>query len=181
MPFWLSITTVIHGWAIAEQGEVEAGIAEIRKGLADFAATGATFLRPYLLGLLAEQYGRAGNIERAHTQIAEAIAASERSGGRWCQPELYRVRGDLHVAASDDVSAEAAYARSVEIARYHGARALELRSASRLAGLWVRNERPAEVEPLLGPVIDAMTGVIGLPDLDLARSLLAGRSASAPK
>ena len=43
MPFWLSIATAIRGWAIAEQGEIEAGIEEIRQGMADFATTGTSF------------------------------------------------------------------------------------------------------------------------------------------
>ena len=108
MPFWLSIATAIRGWAIAEEGEVEAGIEEIRRGMADFATTGTSFLRPYLLGLLAEQYGRSGNLERGHTLIAEALAASDRMGGRWCDPELHRRNGDMHAAAGDDAAAEAA-------------------------------------------------------------------------
>ena len=100
MPFWLSIATVIRGWAVAEAGEVEAGIEEIRKGMADFAATGTTFLRPFQLGLLAEQHGRNGNLERGLTLIAEALAASERTNERWCDPELHRRQGDLHARAA---------------------------------------------------------------------------------
>ena len=141
MPFWLSIATAIRGWAIAEQGDVEAGIEEIRQGMADFATTGTSFLRPYLLGLLAEQYGRSGNLERGHTLIAEALAASDRMGGRWCDPELHRRNGDLHATAGDDAAAEAAYRQAVDLARYQGARALELRSATRLAAL-VAARRP---------------------------------------
>ena len=149
MPFWLSIATAIRGWAIAEEGEVEAGIEEIRQGMADFATTGTSFLRPYLLGLLAEQYGRSGNLERGHTLIAEALAASDRMGGRWCDPELHRRNGDLHATAGDDAAAEAAYRQAVDLARYQGARALELRSATRLAASWQRHDRADEIAPLL--------------------------------
>ena len=144
MPFWLSIATVIRGWAVAEAGEIEAGIEEIRAGIADFAATGSSFMRPFQLGLLAEQHGRNGNPMRGITLIAEALAASERTNERWCEPELYRRQGDLHLLASDDAAAEAAYRRAVDIARYQGAGALERRSAARLAELLVRQGRPAE-------------------------------------
>ena len=172
MPFWLSIATAIRGWAIAEQGEVEAGIEEIRQGMADFATTGTSFLRPYLLGLLAEQYGRSGNLERGHTLIAEALAASDRMGGRWCDPELHRRSGDLHARAGDDAAAEAAYRQAVDLARYQGARALELRSATRLAASWQRRDRAVDIAPLLAPIVEGLDGTTDLPDLDLARAIL---------
>lgn len=49
--------TVIHGWALAMQGQSEKGIAEIRQGLEADLATGAKTFQPYFLGLLAPVYG----------------------------------------------------------------------------------------------------------------------------
>ena len=50
----------LRGWALAEQGQGEEGIAQIRQGLATCQATGAELCRPYYLALLAEAYGKAG-------------------------------------------------------------------------------------------------------------------------
>ena len=93
-------------------------------------------------------------------------------GGRWCDPELHRRNGDLHATAGDDAAAEAAYRQAVDLARYQGARALELRSATRLAVSWGRRGRDAEIGPLLLPIVEALDGTTDLPDLDLARSIL---------
>ena len=54
---WVARGTVLHGWALAQQGQGEAGLAAMRQGLAAELATGATLWQPYVLGLLAEAYG----------------------------------------------------------------------------------------------------------------------------
>ena len=51
---WLALATILRGWAMAEQGRNEEGIAQIQEGLAAFRATGAELLRPHVLCLLAE-------------------------------------------------------------------------------------------------------------------------------
>ena len=39
--FWLALGTILRGWALAEQGQGEEGIAQMRQGLAAYRATGA--------------------------------------------------------------------------------------------------------------------------------------------
>lgn len=172
MPFWLSIATIIRGWAVTQQGDIETGIDEMRKGMADFEATGSHFMRPFQLGLLAEGHGRLGNAEMGLAHIAEALALVERTNERWCEPELYRRKGDLLAMASGDGEAEAAYRRAVDVARDQGARALELRSATRLAEVWLRQERTHDVALLLGPIVRTFGSANDMPDLDHARALL---------
>src|SRR5207342_2800759 len=58
---WGARGTVLHGWALAMQGQGEAGIAAIQQGLAAELATGATLWQSYFLGLLAEAYGAGGH------------------------------------------------------------------------------------------------------------------------
>jgi DNA-binding SARP family transcriptional activator/predicted ATPase len=172
MPFWLGFGTIVHGWAVAEQGDIEGGIEEIRSGMAHFAATGTRSFVPFQLGLLAEQHGRLGNVERGLTLIAEALALVERTNERWPEVELLRRRGELFEKEARDDDAETAYRRAVDVARYQDARALELRSATRLAGIWLRQGRVADVAPLLRPVVRYFGTTTDLPDLDLARGLL---------
>ena len=54
---------ILRGWALAEQGQGEEGIAQIRQGLAACRATGAELWRPHFLALLAEAYGKVGQAE----------------------------------------------------------------------------------------------------------------------
>jgi predicted ATPase len=52
---WLAFASVLDGWALAEQGQGQAGIAQLRQGLAAYQATGAELNRPYFLALLSER------------------------------------------------------------------------------------------------------------------------------
>jgi predicted ATPase len=54
LALWLALGTVIHGWAMAMQGQVEAGIVELRQGFDATLATGCDVEQAHILGLLAE-------------------------------------------------------------------------------------------------------------------------------
>jgi len=51
---YLAMGLVLRGWANAQQGEFENGVAEIQEGLEKERATGALLLETYSLGLLAD-------------------------------------------------------------------------------------------------------------------------------
>src|SRR5262249_27022145 len=92
-PHWLAHRTVLQGWALAEQGQGEEGIAQIRQGLAAQRATGAGLLRPYYLTLLAEAYEKAGQAEEGLSALAQALVTVDKTGGRMYEAELYRLQG----------------------------------------------------------------------------------------
>ena len=163
----------MRGWAMAEQGDVAAGIAEMRKGITAFRASGNLHLGPFFLGLLAEQYGKIGNVERGLTLVSEALAALERTGERWYEAELYRCRGVLLFARNDAVEAEVAFQRALGIARYQAARAIELRVATNLAGLWQRQARYADGCQVLEESCAWFDDGFATRDLIDARALLA--------
>ena len=73
----------MRGWALAEQGQGEEGIAQIRQGLAALQATGAELTRPYFLALLAEAYGKGGQTEEGLAVLAEALAQVDKTGERY--------------------------------------------------------------------------------------------------
>jgi predicted ATPase len=45
-PFRIAEGTIYRGWALAEQGQGEEGVAQMRNGLAAYRATGAELGRP---------------------------------------------------------------------------------------------------------------------------------------
>ena len=63
-PQWLATATVFRGKALAEQGQEEEGIAQIRQGIAMERAIGVGAALPYYLALLAEAYGKARQARR---------------------------------------------------------------------------------------------------------------------
>src|SRR5262245_59414300 len=57
---WRARGAVLRGWALAQQGQVQAGLEQITQGLRDYRATGAQLALPHYLALLAEAYGTRG-------------------------------------------------------------------------------------------------------------------------
>jgi len=94
-PYWLAWGTRVQGWVLTEQGQVEEGIAQMQQGLAAMRAIGTEFSRPYYLALLAEAYGKVGQVEEGLTVLAEALAFVDKTGERVHEAELYRVKGEL--------------------------------------------------------------------------------------
>src|SRR5258707_12607820 len=54
---YLAMALILRGWASAQQGEFEKGIAEIQDGLEKVRTTGALLFESYALGLLAVRTG----------------------------------------------------------------------------------------------------------------------------
>ena len=93
--FWLAFCRMLRGWALAEQGQGEEGIAEIHHGLAGFRATGAESSTPYCLALLAETHGSCGQAGEGLKVVDEALAIADRNEERFYEAELYRLKGEL--------------------------------------------------------------------------------------
>lgn len=174
--FWLAGGHILQGWAMAEQGQPEAGIDAIQQGLEGWAASGSALIRPYNLALLAEAEARRGRIEEALRVVAEAIETAQATGERWYEAELHRLRAVLLLQGGDSetAEAEAGLLRALALAREQGARALELRAALSLAGLWSGQGRRSEAWGLLAPVYGGFTEGFDTADLRSARALLEG-------
>ncbi len=97
-PVWVGLGAVLQGWARAEQGEVEEGMSQIRQGLATRRAVGAEIFQSYHLALLAEAYGKAGQAEEGLATLADALTVMDKSGERFYEAELYRLKGELLLA-----------------------------------------------------------------------------------
>ncbi len=92
---YIGIGTLTRGWALAEQGQLEEGIAQMRHGLAAWGAeTGQTFWP----ALLAAACGRAKQTEEGLSILAEALAVTDKTGERFYEAELYRLKGELLLA-----------------------------------------------------------------------------------
>ncbi|QGZ57090.1 AAA family ATPase [Paraburkholderia acidiphila] len=179
-PMILAWATMLHGWALSEAGEKEEGIAQVRRGLTDYEATGARLGRSYFLALLAETYATAGLPDAGQHALAEAIAACETSDERYHEPELYRLKGELSllpaglscVAVADRDAAHANFSEAMAIARRRGARSLELRAALSLTALRAQAGSVREAREILAPVYESFTEGFGTADLQAARRWL---------
>lgn len=163
------------GWALAELGELESGIARMREGLAGNSATGAEMGSPYFSALLAEALGKAGMPDEGLEEIERALAAADRNGARFQISEMLRVKGDLLLMRSKTgvSEAEACFRDSLAAGAQQGARLPMLRSAVSLARLLLGRGARAEARALLQPASLAVTEGRDIPVHREAASLLA--------
>jgi len=68
---WVAQGTIMRGWALAMQGQDEAGMAHLRQGITVRRATGAAVFVPYSCTLLAEISDHLGRTEDALQVLAE--------------------------------------------------------------------------------------------------------------
>jgi predicted ATPase/predicted Ser/Thr protein kinase len=169
--FWRAGSAVLGGWAMAAGGVAE-GLARLRQGLVEWAATGSVTYRTYYLGLLVEVLLEQGELQEARRVVEEALALVEQTGERLYESELHRLRGELHLYGSAEPSAlrqaEEDFRRALETARRDEARSLELRAAMNLAHL----DRAADRRKLLDEVVGRFTEGFQTADLIEARAVL---------
>ena len=103
----------------------------------------------------------------------DALDRVDRTGGRWFEAELHRVRGELLLVTPAPRAAEASFRRALTVAREQSARMWELRAAISLARLWRDQNKRTEARDLLAPVYGWFTEGFDTPDLKEAATLLA--------
>jgi len=169
------------------QRSADEGIAEMRQGLADYAATGAHLARPYFLAILAEALQNLGRVDDGLAVVSEAIEAG--SGNGYYDAELYRLKGELtlkkHSASARaarpkrrgttplaDADAEEHLRKAMAIARRQRAKSLELRATMSLARLWQQQGKHAQARQELAAIYGWFTEGFETRDLRAAIALL---------
>jgi len=171
---WGAFGRILQGWGDAQKGETTTGIARIRDGLAAVEATGNRAAAPLFLALLAEALALAGKIEEALAALDDALAKAAVSGARGWNAEIHRLRGELtgRLPYPDPAKAEDSFRTALAIAREQGTRGYELRAATSLARLWLKQGRRTEARDLLAPLHGSFTEGFDTADLKEAKALL---------
>jgi predicted ATPase len=152
--------------------------------------------------MLAEAYGKVGQTEDGLAAVAEALDWAQKTGGRYYEAELYRLKGTLtlqsqaslrqgnrvdiaHHAIStaeagtvggahptEEDEAEACFLKAIAVARQQQAKSLELRAVMSLSRLWQQQGKKAEARQLLADIHGWFTEGFDTKDLQEARALL---------
>jgi predicted ATPase len=162
---------IMNGWAVAEEGDVEDGIARVRVGVRDLRATGAELRLPHYLGILADLYRRAQRLEDAIVTLAEARAVADRNAEHWADASLHLMEGDLALATRDQAEAERCFRRAMESAQAQNARALLLRGSTKFTRL-AEGGRRAEAYDELAKIYGSLTEGFETVDSRDARAVL---------
>jgi predicted ATPase len=139
-----------------------------------YRATGVEIGRPYSLALLAEAHGIIGEPEAGLTVLTEALTLVDKTGERWYESEIYRLKGELLLQRSSDnaTEAETCLQHALDIARNQQAKSFELRAARSLSKLWHQQGKRQEAHDLLAPIYHWFTEGFDTADLQESKALL---------
>jgi predicted ATPase len=169
---WHAQGTIYRGWVQARNGDVAEGMPLLRSGIVAFRASGTEAWLPHFLALHASACDLAGIAEEGLSLLDEAMQIVDRTGERWLEAELHRVKGQLLLRLGHTEAAEELYRKALSIARDQEAKLWELRAVMSLAGLRRDQGRRAEARDLLAPVYGWFTEGFDTRDLKEAQRLL---------
>ncbi len=126
--------------------------------------------------------------------LAGALATVDKTGERFYEAELYRLKGQLtlqqskvqgskftvqsptntqHLAPNPQTEVESCFLKAIEIARKQSAKSWELRATMSLARLWQRQGKKKQAHRMLVEVYNWFTEGFDTKDLQEAKALLA--------
>jgi predicted ATPase len=167
---YLAIALVLRGWASAQQGEFEKGIAEMQAGLERERATGALLYESYTLGLLADACIKNERYEQAFDFLNQAqLRLDEKNSERFYAAEIYRLFGETYLRSRQDLDqAERCFSKGLEVAREQKAKSLELRLCVSSYDLYELRQNADKYRPRLGEIYRSFSE--GFDTMDLVRA-----------
>ncbi len=171
---YLAMALILRGWASAQQGEFEKGIAEIQEGLDKERATDALLYKSYTLGLLAdaciknERYGQAFDfLDQALLRI------DEENSERFYAAEIYRLLGETYLRSHQDLDqAEHYFYKGLKVAREQKAKSLELRLCVSIYDLYELRQGADTYRSQLGEIYGSFDEGFDTTDLVRAKARL---------
>jgi len=158
-----------------ERGRVELGLARLQPAMEKIHRSGFEHYRTSFLMMHASSLLLINRGTDANADIEEAMAICQRTGERWCLPELYRMHGEIvlnqHGRHGIDAAVEA-FNRALLLAREQRALAWELRAAMSLAACVSRDGRIDGARAVLRQVYAQFTEGLDRPELIAASKLL---------
>jgi class 3 adenylate cyclase/tetratricopeptide (TPR) repeat protein len=171
---YLAMALILRGWASAQQGEFEKGIAEIQEGLEKERATGALLFESYTLGLLAdaciknERYGQAFDfLVQAQSRL------DEENSERFYAAEIYRLLGETYLRSGQDLDQSERYlCKGLKVAREQKAKSLELKLCVSIYDLYELRQNADKYRSQLGKIYESFSEGFDTTDLVKAKARL---------
>jgi predicted ATPase/class 3 adenylate cyclase len=169
-----SWATLYYGAARVYQREAEKGIGELKRGIAEYMATGAA-ATTYVYMYLAEGYMAVGDLSKGIDAVARGLEVAEETGERIAETELHRLKGELlllHDPANEEENAERSFQAAAQLAIRQGDKLLELRAKGSLARLLNRQGRGEDARSMLADIYGWFTEGFDTADLKDAKALM---------
>jgi predicted ATPase len=171
---YLAMALILRGWATAQQGEFEKGIAESRAGLEKERATGALLFESYALGLLADACVKNERYEQAFDFLDQAQSRLDQENSeRYYAAEIYRLLGEAYLRSRQDLDqAERCFCRGLTVAREQKAKSLELKLCVSMYDLYELRHNADTYRRQLGEIYGSFSEGFDTTDLVRAKARL---------
>jgi class 3 adenylate cyclase/predicted ATPase len=162
-------------WTHGRLEDPEVGSRNLGQALSDYVARGSTGLLPLFKGLKAQLDAEGPAIEGALALIDDALDLAARTGERWTDAMLHRIRGEILLKhePSNPTPAEEALLTAIASAQHQRARSFGLLAALTLAKLYRATGRAAHATALLGAALEGLSATPEMPEIAEARTMLA--------
>jgi hypothetical protein len=116
--YWLTVGTMLRGWARSASGDTVEGIPWIEHGIRDFRASGTVFGLPFWLAVKAEALYLADRTSEALEAINEAESVAERFEHGDMFSQLHRLRAVfLTATGAEETQIEASFCAAIRTAK----------------------------------------------------------------
>jgi class 3 adenylate cyclase/predicted ATPase len=162
------------GWALIEQGKLTDGIAQLSEGIAAVESIRTLISKSLFLGALADGYRKTGDAKRALELLDEAIDWANKTGERFSECELHRLKGEAHLTGNDQspIAADKCFRKAIELARVQSAKAWELRATMSFSRLLAKQGHRDDARTMLADIYNWFTEGFDTADLKDAKALL---------
>jgi predicted ATPase len=119
---------------------------------------------------LAEAEARNGELKAALATLEEALDGFDRTGQRWFNAEIHRMRGEilLELNPADPALAANAFLTAVSVAQAQKTCSFELRAALALAKLYQSSGRAVDADAVLAPALEGFSPTPEMPEIEQA-------------
>ena len=180
LALWKTLAFFLEGWSAWHSGDRNAGLVQMRAGVAQLAEREISLFSGLIRTELAQAEAESGEVDASLITLENALVYCERIGQRWFDAEIHRVRGEILLRKHTDspAPAEDAYLAAIAIAQRQKARSFELRAALSLAKLYQSTGRPVDAHAVLAPALEGFAPTPEMPEIAEAEALLAALAES---
>jgi predicted ATPase len=172
-PFLMALGMTMRGWARSELEKTSVTIGQMRRGIDGMKLIGAELGRPIFLSLLAETYGKNGQVKEGLAVIDEAILIASKNRERLNESELYRLKGELlELQGEKETKILECLHKGIEIAQHQKAKSMELRGIMKLYSYQQKHGLSITAQKDLANIYGWFTEGFDSEDLVEARNLL---------
>jgi tetratricopeptide (TPR) repeat protein len=171
---WLGLSRAIRDICAAALDASDGRLDEVKSALDEYQRAGYQLGITAQFVLLCPAFLLRNQPEAALELIDRGLSIVSHNSERFLEAELYRLKaGALLMRGAPDAEAEIWLDRALRTARGQQARSLELRAATDLARLWMKQGKRAEARDVLASIYGRFSEGFGTRDLHEAKAVLA--------